>query len=83
MDQSLAYLHEVLSNYTDQIDAARALDEQLSENQYRSEGEFVRSLEEEDGRMLSEILQKEIHHANQAGDFERVYQLNEIYELLF
>ena len=83
MDQSLSYLHEVLSNYTEDIKAIQELDQRLVTEQYNSEKSFIQSLEEEEGRILGEILQKEMHHANQSGDFERLEQLNEVYEQLF
>lgn len=83
MDQTLAYLHEVLSNYTEDHKAIQAIDEQMVGNNYSSEGSFVRSLDEEDIRLLEQILEKEIHHANAAGDYERSQELNEVYELLY
>jgi hypothetical protein len=83
MDQSLAYLHEILSNYTEEYHAIRDLDQKMMENNYDSEGSFVRTLDEEESRMLREILTKEMHHANESGDHERGYQLNEVYELLY
>ncbi|MEQ6388575.1 sporulation protein [Bacillaceae bacterium S4-13-58] len=82
MDQSLAYLHEILSNYTEDNEAIRNIDENMLNQSFSSEGDFVRNLHEQDRRMLEQILLKEIHHANQVGDHERGYQLNEVYELL-
>ncbi|SET34361.1 hypothetical protein SAMN05421676_104107 [Salinibacillus kushneri] len=83
MDQSLTYLQEVLSNYTEEIDAIRDIDEKISTNQYPSENLFSRDLDEEESRILREIILKEIHHANESGDHERGYQLHEVYELLY
>jgi Minor curli fiber component A len=83
MDQTLLYLREILSNYTEEFEVVREIDDRISSQQFSSEGSFVESLSEEEIRFLEEILKKEIHHANQAGDFDRVYQLNEVYELLY
>ncbi|MRH42534.1 sporulation protein [Aquibacillus halophilus] len=82
MDQNLAYLHEVLSNYVEENKAALDIDEKISHLDYSSEEEFVRGLNQEQVQMLSEILNKEMHYANESGDHERGYQLNEVYELL-
>ncbi|MRG85863.1 sporulation protein [Salinibacillus xinjiangensis] len=83
MDQSLSYLHEVLSNYTEEIGAIRDIDEKITQNEYTSENLFSRDLDEEESRILREILLKEMHHANESGDHERGYQLHEVYELLY
>ncbi|GAA0480115.1 hypothetical protein GCM10008986_00770 [Salinibacillus aidingensis] len=83
MDQSLSYLQEVLSNYTEEIDAVRDIDNKIATNHYSSENLFSRDLDEEESRLLREILLKEIHHANESGDHERGYQLHEVYELLY
>ncbi|QHS22448.1 sporulation protein [Virgibacillus sp. MSP4-1] len=83
MDQSLSYLQEVLSNYTEDIDAVRDIDHKIAANHYSSENLFSRDLDEEESRLLREILLKEIHHANESGDHERGYQLHEVYELLY
>ncbi|MDC3416234.1 sporulation protein [Aquibacillus salsiterrae] len=83
MDQSIAYLHEVLSNYTEENKAVQHIDHKIEANDYRSERQFVEELSQGDVQMLRQILLKEMHHANQAGDHERGYQLNEVYELLY
>ncbi|WP_138417187.1 sporulation protein [Aquibacillus sediminis] len=83
MDQNLAYLHEVLSNYLEENDAIRHIDQKLRANRYPSEEAFAKDLQQEDIQMLTQILQKEMHHANESGDHERGYQLNEVYEQLY
>ncbi|MGF2614891.1 sporulation protein [Rossellomorea vietnamensis] len=83
MDQNLAYLREVLSNYTEENDLMSEINRKIENGHYASEGAFVRDLSEEEIRSLESILDNEIHHANEAGDLERGYQLNEVFELLF
>jgi U3 small nucleolar RNA-associated protein 14 len=83
MDQTLAYLHEILSNYTEKQEVIRNIDHKIEQNHYSSEGSFVRGLSEEEIRSLEQILQEEIKHANESGDLERGYQLNEVFELLY
>lgn len=82
MDNTLAYLREILSNYTEQNALCQQMYERVHKERYRSEGEFVRSLREEEIAFLNEILPEEINHANEVNDRERAYQLNEVYELL-
>jgi hypothetical protein len=83
MDQTLAYLHEILSNYTEDQEIIRNIDYKIEKNHYSSEGSFVRWLSEEEIRSLEQLLQEEIKHANESGDFKRGYQLNEVFELLY
>jgi hypothetical protein len=83
MDQSLQYLHEVLSNYTEDNRAIQDIDQRMVEQNFPSENSFVQNLTQEDVQILRQILDKEMHHANQSGDHERGYQLNEINELLY
>ncbi|WP_407269880.1 sporulation protein [Radiobacillus sp. PE A8.2] len=81
MDQSLAYLHEVLSNYVSENSSIKDLDQWIGS--YSSEEDFVNNLNQEQMHMLEQILTKEMHHANESGDHERGYQLHEVYELLY
>jgi hypothetical protein len=83
MDQNLAYLREVLSNYTEDNGTMREIYQKIEHGNFPSEGAFVRALSEEEIRSLENILDNEINHANEAGDLERGYQLNEVYELLY
>ncbi|MDL4839618.1 sporulation protein [Aquibacillus rhizosphaerae] len=83
MDQNLAYLREVLSNYTEENEAIRDIANSLVQQNYTSEKDFVEALDPEKVQMLSQLINKEMHHANESGDHERGYQLNEVYELLY
>ncbi|UFU01195.1 sigma-G-dependent sporulation-specific acid-soluble spore protein CsgA [Radiobacillus kanasensis] len=83
MDQNLQYLHEVLSNYTENHQAVLDIDQNMMEQGYSSEEMFVRNLTEEQSRILREIISKEMNHANESGDFERGYQLNRVFEILY
>ncbi|MBM7572314.1 sporulation protein [Aquibacillus albus] len=83
MDQSLGYLHEVLSNYIEENDSVKHIDQKIEQFDYSSEQTFAKGLEQEDIQMLRQILLREMDHANQAGDHERGYQLNEVYEQLY
>ncbi|AZU65036.1 sigma-G-dependent sporulation-specific acid-soluble spore protein CsgA [Neobacillus mesonae] len=83
MDRTLGYLRETLSNYTDDHTEGRHLYEKLTEGQYKSEGAFVRSLNQKEIDFLNKILHAEINYAQDVQDDRRVYELNEVYELLF
>lgn len=83
MDQTLGYLREILSNYTDQHSDGRNLYHKLSEGNYASEGAFVRDLNQKEIYFLNHILPKEINYAKEEQDEKRASQLNEVYELLF
>ena len=83
MNRPLGYLREILSNYTDCSDTAKEIDSIIRKKDLNSEDAFVRMLSQEQIDFLEEVLPDEIHHAQEAGDDERVYQLNEVYELLY
>jgi hypothetical protein len=83
MEKTLAYLREILSNYLEyHDDTPRRIYKKLLSKTYKSEGEFVRDLSEEESAFLDRILPHEIRYAMDERDFERAYQLNEVYELL-
>ena len=83
MEKTLAYLREILSNYTEyHDDTTRRIYKKLLSKPYKSEGEFVRDLSQKEAAFLDRILPHEIRYAMDERDFERVYQLNEVYELL-
>jgi len=82
MDNTLAYLKEILSNYTDDHSEGRFIYKKIIEGAYKSEGPFVRDLTQKEIHFLNNILPKEINHAKEAQDEKRAYQLNEVYELL-
>ncbi|MBA2875081.1 sigma-G-dependent sporulation-specific acid-soluble spore protein CsgA [Thermaerobacillus caldiproteolyticus] len=84
MEKTLGYLREILSNYTDyHTNIPRHIYKKLLAKPYTSEEEFVRDLSREEIAFLDRILPHEIKYAMDERDFERVYQLNEVYELLF
>jgi hypothetical protein len=83
MEKTLAYLREILSNYLEyHDDTPRRIYKKLLSKTYKSEGEFVRDLSQKESAFLDRILPHEIRYAMDERDFERVYQLNEVYELL-
>lgn len=83
MDQTLGYLRETLSNYTDDHSEGKHIYQKLMKSHYTSEGEFVRQLSQKESDFLNKILPDEIQYAAQAQDQKRLYELNEVYELLF
>ncbi|HZG60224.1 MAG TPA: sigma-G-dependent sporulation-specific acid-soluble spore protein CsgA [Anoxybacillus sp.] len=84
MEKTLAYLREILSNYTEYHEQTpRIIYHKLIKNAYKNEEEFVRDLSQKEIAFLDRILPNEIRYAMDEKDFERVYQLNEVYELLF
>ncbi|MBM4761939.1 sigma-G-dependent sporulation-specific acid-soluble spore protein CsgA [Bacillus sp. B15-48] len=83
MEKTLAYLREILANYTEKNDLSKKIYDKIEEGNYTSEGEFVRDLSFEESEYLNKILPWEINYANNEKDDERAYQLNEVYELLF
>ncbi|BBW95868.1 sigma-G-dependent sporulation-specific SASP protein [Geobacillus subterraneus] len=83
MEQTLAYLREVLSNYLDHHDdTPKRIYQKLIAKPYRGEGEFVRDLTQEESACLDRILRHEIRYAMDERDEKRVFHLNEVYELL-
>ncbi|MDX8362908.1 MULTISPECIES: sigma-G-dependent sporulation-specific acid-soluble spore protein CsgA [Bacillaceae] len=83
MDKTLRYLQETLSNYLDKHNISEQIYEKLLAKTYRSEGDFVKELNEEEISFLDEVLPDEIIYALDEQDFKRVEQLNEVYELLY
>ena len=83
MEQTLAYLRESLSNYSDEQKVSKRIYEKLLQKPYESEGAFVRVLDEEEIEFLNKVLPDEINYAMEEQDFKRVQELNEVYELLF
>lgn len=82
MDQTLGYLKETLSNYTDDHSEGRQIYQKLIDGHFESEGAFVRKLSQKENDFLNKILPEEIKYAAQAQDQKRLYELNEVYELL-
>jgi hypothetical protein len=83
LDQTLGYLKEILSNYTDDHTEGRHIYKKLTAGAYPSEGSFVRDLNQKEINFLNNILPEEINYAKAEQDEKRAYQLNEVYELLF
>lgn len=83
MNQSLGFLREILSNYTDRSDVGKEIYAIIKENDFTTEESFVRLLSEEQISFLNKVLPEEINHAKDAQDGERAHQLNEVFELLF
>jgi hypothetical protein len=83
MNKPLAYLREILSNYTDRSDTAEFIYNKIEQGQFSDEESFVRSLSDEENNFLNSILPEEIKHANNEDDDTRATQLNEVYEQLF
>lgn len=81
MDQSLAYLREILSNYTDDHSEGKEL-YNLLKNDYHSAEDFAEDLDEGGIQFLNSILPKEINYALEEKDEERAGQLNKVYEQL-
>jgi methionyl-tRNA synthetase len=83
MEKTLAYLREILANYTEKEELSTRIYKKIENGNYQSEGELVRDLTNEESAYLNEILPWEIKYANNEEDEQRAYQLNEVYELLF
>jgi hypothetical protein len=83
MDQTLGYLRETLSNYTEQYSIGKSLFDKVRSDKYRSEGAFVKDLSGEEIDFLNRILPDEIQYAKDEQDEKRAHELNEVYELLF
>jgi hypothetical protein len=83
MDKTLGYLREILSNYTEKYSEAQHLYRKLTDENFTSEGSFVRQLNQEEMDFLNKLLPNEIKHAKESEDHTRAYQLNEVYELIF
>lgn len=84
MNQSIGYLREILSNYTDQSDpTGKEIYAIIKKKDFTKEESFVRVLSEEQINYLNKILPGEINHAKEEQDRERAHHLNEVFELLF
>lgn len=83
MNQPLGYLKEILSNYSDRSEVGREIFNLIGEYDFTSEEMFVSKLSNEQIEFLNHILPDEMNHAQEVDDSERVYQLNEVFELLY
>jgi hypothetical protein len=82
MDKTLAYLREIVSNYTDEHALSRQIYKKLEDTANAHELTFVRGLDEDEAHFLNEILPQEIQHALAEQDYTRMSELNHVYELL-
>lgn len=82
LEKTLAYLCEALSNYLDRDDISKSITQKILAEQFSAEGDFVKALNQDETNYLEHLLTYEIEHAMKSGDFKRVYELNEVYELL-
>jgi hypothetical protein len=83
LDNTLGYLRETLSNYTDDHTVGRHIYRKLTEGHYASEASFVRDLNQIEISFLNQMLPKEINYAKKEQDEKRAHELNEVFELLF
>jgi len=83
MEQTIAYLREILANYTEKDPISKEIYRKLEAGNYASEGDLVRDLSYKESEYLNGILPWEIQYAHNEQDDQRAYQLNEVYELLF
>ncbi len=83
MEQTIAYLREILANYTEKDPISKEIYQKLESGNYASEGDLVKDLTYQESEYLNEILPWEIQYSHNEQDDQRAYQLNEVYELLF
>lgn len=83
MDQSLRYLREILSAYSENDSVGKKLYNRISKYDYSSEEKFVEQLSQHESHYLNQMLRDAIQYSKQERDDERARQLNEVYELLF
>ena len=83
MDQSLGYLREILSAYSENDTVGKKIYNRISHQDYPSEEKFVEQLTQEETHYLNRVLKDAIKYSKQEQDYERAHQLNEVYELLF
>ncbi|KKI88747.1 sporulation protein [Bacillus sp. SA1-12] len=81
MDFTLGYLRESISNY-EQSSVAKRISDKLEKGDFKSERDFVLTLDEDEIQFLNDVLPDEIKYAFNEQDFIRGNQLNEVYELL-
>lgn len=81
MEQTLAYLREILSNYTESHGEGKQIYAHLQH--FRgSELDFIKELSQKEMRFLNDILPKEIKYALEEQDEKRAKELNSVYEQL-
>ncbi|MFA9556998.1 sporulation protein [Evansella sp. AB-rgal1] len=83
MDNSLVYLRESLSNYTEKDELCERMFNKLDNSDYKTKEDFIRELTTREISLLDTIMKDEIEYAKQEQDEKRAKELNEVYELLF
>ncbi|MRX70950.1 sporulation protein [Bacillus lacus] len=83
MNKSLGYLREAISNYTDRNEQSISIDYKLQNGSYQSERYFVDVLSDEEISFLNSVLPDEIRYAMDEKDYQRVHELNEVFEQLY
>jgi len=81
MEQTLAYLREILSNYTESHGEGKQVYDRLQRFK-GSELDFIKELSQKEMRFLNEILPEEIKYALDEQDEKRANELNSVYEQL-
>jgi Minor curli fiber component A len=76
------YLRESLSNY-ENSELSQSVYNKLENHSYPSEEDFIKDLNDKELQYLNNILEREIHYAENVQDELRVQQLREVYELIF
>lgn len=82
IDNTLKYLQESLSNYSEN-EVCQQILRKLSSGNYQSEGSFVDDLEDDEMIYLDNVLENELNYAKNVQNDVRVKELTEVYELLF
>lgn len=82
MEQTLAYLRESLSNWTEENELAQHIYNKLEYKHYKDEEAFVRDLDEHETLYLNKVLKKEMRYADNEDDGQRLQELNNVYEHL-
>lgn len=82
MNQSLAYVREILAGHTEIEPVGQKIFDKISNKDYPTERLFVKNLTADEMYYLNRILEQAIEYSNQEQDYERSKHLNEVYELL-
>lgn len=83
MEQSLAYVREIIAGHTETSEIGNNIYEKVTNGNYSNDVQFVRELSEDETSYLNRVLQDAIEYSKQSQDIERANQLSEVYGLLF
>ncbi|MCU9613226.1 sigma-G-dependent sporulation-specific acid-soluble spore protein CsgA [Caldibacillus lycopersici] len=83
MEQSLGYLREILAAHTEDDVVGKKIYQRIRNRDYKDEHQFVMELSQEESTYLNQILKEAIDYSRQEQDYERMQQLNDVYEQLF